>query len=293
MQYLVSVENSNYFYWQIELLIESFLMHGLQDNLVIAMADNDDPKISSYSKNLVKYCKKIIHPNFGKEKEYLPANRFYSLYKLFELGEIQTPFCIIHADMIMKNPIDKYNDKNYNFIINNNDVYKNYLTIDYIKESGIKDLLSKDENLTGIDLDDSIENFPYSMPIIFNENLDKDFLNKFFQRLVMNLDLLLKTKNSKTFPIEKTCWTHTFLESMGKYNATGKFLSCDLMSLESFDVPFIHYKNGIPPVFNKKFFKFEKGRYAEGPYDVILQNNPTENTDYLHQVIKSYLRRDK
>lgn len=293
MQYLVSVENSNYFYWQLELLIESFLMQGIQDDLVISMAENDDPKMSGYSKNLVKYGKKIIHLNVGKDRDFLPANRFYSLFKLLESGDLELPFCVIHSDMILKNPIEKYNDPESNFVLNNSDVVKNFLTLDYIRETALRERLISDEILTEENADNLIDNFPYSMPIIFNENLSKDFLLRFFEKLVVNLEELIKTKNSKTFPIEKTCWTYTFLESMGKYSATGKPLSCDLMNAESLDVAFIHYKNGIPPVFNKKFFKFEKGRYMEGPYEILLQNNPTENTDYLHQVIRSYLRRNK
>lgn len=300
MQYLVSVENSNYFYWQLELLIESFLMHGLQDSLVISMAENDSPKLSGYSKNLIKYGKKIIHANVGKERDFLPANRFYSIHRLLESGDLNLPFCVIHSDMLLKNPIDKYN-KETDVVINNYDVYKNTLTVDYIKNSSVKENLIKEGFLKGTEdedrvdeiIDEAIENFPYSMPIIFNESIGKELMLKFSEKLVVNLEELIKTKNQKQFPIEKTCWTYTFLESLGRYTASGEFLTCELAHAENLDVPFIHYKNGIPPVFNKKFFKFEQGKYYEGPYEILVQNNLSENTEYMIQIIKSYMKRNK
>jgi hypothetical protein len=294
MQYLVSVENSNYFYWQLELLIESFLMQGLQDNLVISIAENDEPKFRGYSKNIVKYGKKIIHSNVGKERGFAPANRFYTIKRFFESGEIDLPFTVIHADMIMKNPIDKYN-KEADIVINNQNVFKNDLTLEYIRSSGVKERLVEKDAVKEEDVDNIIETFPYSMPIIFNESLNRDFLSKFFDKLIINLEQLIKTKDS-SFPIEKTCWIYTFLESIGFYSATGSFLTCELMHSEDLDVPFIHYKNGIPPVFNKRFFKFEPGTYHnnfEGPYEFLLENNPTENTSFLQQVIKSYIKRNR
>jgi hypothetical protein len=286
MQYLVSVENTNYFYWQLELLIESFLMNGLQDNLVIALAENDDPKIKGYSKNLVKHKNKILHANVGKDRDCLVANRFYAIRNLYLSGQIQLPFTIIHADMIMKNPIDKYN-QNADFVMNNYNVSKNYLTNAYIDSIGLKQDLINEEKMT----EEEVENFPFSMPIIFNESLDKDFFLRFLDKLVINLEELINKKHD--FPIERTCWTKTFLESLGFYSATGSFLACELMHSEDLDVPFIHYKNGIPPIFNKKFFKFEKGRYMDGPYENLLEHNPTENTEYMHQVIRSYMKRNR
>jgi hypothetical protein len=287
MQYLVSVENTNYFYWQLELLIESFLMHGLQDSLVIAMAENEDPKLRGYSKNLVKYGSKVIHTNVGRDKGCLVANRFYAIRNLLELGQLQYPFTIMHSDMILKNPIDKYN-KDADIVMNNYGINKNYLTIKYLEDIGLKQKLIEEQKAEESEIDD----FPFSMPIIFNESLDKVFAKRFFDKLVMNLEEIIKTEKP-SFPVERTCWTQTLLESVGFYSATGSFLTCELMHSEDLDVPFIHYKNGIPPVFSKKFFKFDRGRYVDGPYENLLEHNPTENTDYLHQVIRSYIKRNR
>jgi len=286
MKYLVSVENTSYFYWQLELLIESFLMHGLQDDLIICFAENESPKIGGYSKNLIKYGKKIIHENIGREKNFLPANRFYAIRNMVSTGGLEPPFTIIHSDMILKNPIDKYNQE-YDVIINNYGVNKNSETIDYIEQTGLKQKLLEREGIE----EDYINSFPFSMPMIFNESINKEFLNNFFEKLIINLEELIKTKPS-SFPIEKTCWTYTFLESLGFYTASGAFLTTELIHEEDLDAPFIHYKRGIPPIFNKKSFKFEDAtRYQTGPYECFLENSNTPNSNYVCNVIKSYLRK--
>ncbi len=79
MQYFVSVENSSYFYWQLEILIESFLMQGLENKLVIGFAENESQKLKGLSSNIVKYGKKFILNNDGRKLDYLPINRINSI----------------------------------------------------------------------------------------------------------------------------------------------------------------------------------------------------------------------
>lgn len=283
MQYFVSVENSNFFYWQLELLLESFLMHDIQESLVIAVAENESPKIKEYTKNLVKYGVKIVLPNIGKEKKYPQANRIYSLHKLYEENVIKLPFTIIHSDMVLKNPLEKYNDEEFDIIINNYDI-KNKLVEDLLEEEEFKEKIfsntSLPENFNPIE-------FISSMPIIFNEKLNKDIFDKFLDKLIINLEYLLKIKGTE-FPCEAAAWKLTFLEAIGHYNATGKLLTSDLLSSND-DTPFIHYNIGIPPVFNKRFFKFDNSSYYyDGPFENLMQHDLSDNTKYVQKLIKSY-----
>jgi len=283
MQYFVSVENSNYFYWQLELLIESFLMHGVQDDLVIAIAENDSPKIKEYTKNLIKHGAKFVMPNIGKDKKYLPANRIYSLHKLYKDNILKLPFTIIHCDMLLKNPLEKYNDKEFDIIINNYDL-KNDLVEDLLSEEEFKNKIFSNEV---VPQDLNVREFISSMPIIFNESIDKDLFDKFLNKLIINLEYILRIKGPD-FPCEAAAWKLTFLEAIGHYKATGKILSSDLFSLEN-DTPFIHYNFGIPPVFNKKFFKFDNSTYYyDGPFESLLQYDVSENTKYVQKLIRSY-----
>lgn len=280
MKYIVSVENTSYFYWQLEILIESFLIHGIQDDLIICIAENDSPKVGGYSKNIVKYGKKVIHENLGRQKGCLVANRLYSIRNMVRSGELDCPFVIIHSDMILKNPIDKYN-KSFDIVMNNFGVSKNYEVDNYLEEIGLRKNSEEDLDI------------PFAMPIIFNESANKEFVNNFFDKLIINFEEILKEKVSPKFPFEKATWIRTMIESYGFYSASGAFLTTELTHSEDFDVPFIHYKNGIPPIFSKKFFQFtEPFRYQNGPYECLMENNSTPNAEYVNYVIRSYLRRN-
>ena len=287
MQYLVSIENTSYYYWQTEILIESFIMHGLEDNLILCVADNNSPKIRGYYKNILNHNKKIIHENFGQQKGNLIANRFFSIRNSIKSGIVTPPFTIIHSDMILKNPIEKYN-KQTNIVMNNYGVIKNSETCSYIEKIGLKSKLLEQKSLS----ENEIENFPFSMPIVFNANIGSEFLDKFFDKLLINLESLLKEEHSPNFPIEKTCWIQTMLESMGFYSASSSFLTCELNHQEDVDVPFIHYKNGLMPIFHKKFFKFDSEfRTSMGPYETLAECNTNPNVDYVNKVIQSYLNK--
>ena len=101
MKYFVSIENTSYFYWQIELLIQSFKMHGLENDLIISIADNQIPKNNMYFKNLIKHKNLYSHENVGKERNYLPLNRIYSLEKM--MSYLQKKIFPLNYTMYKKN----------------------------------------------------------------------------------------------------------------------------------------------------------------------------------------------
>lgn len=290
MQYFVSAENSSYFYWQLELLIESFLMQGMEKNLVISLADNNQQKIRGFSNNLVKYGNKFMHENEGQELDYLPINRINALRHVIENKLIKFPFTLIHADMILKNPIlvDE-KDEEFGIIINN------YDDISDSERNAIKEenkpaiqKLAKDRKI-------DFEKIPaipfFSAPVVFNKSFEY-IAPLFFARLHDNLINILK-KQGKTFPCEKAAWELTITESFQHCSVKGEFLAAPLL-FENEQVNFIHYKSGIPPVFHKRFFDFKQGIYfnGQGPYEALLEHNPTVNTNFLHQVIRSYNRKN-
>lgn len=287
MQYFVSVENTSYFYWQLELLIESMLMHNLQDNLVIAFSENTDPKIKEYSKNIVKYGIKTFFPNIGRQTGCFQSNRIYTLQRLVKEKVLKLPFTVIHSDMIMRHPIDSYNQP-FDFVINNYDITNDEVENYFNDEQNQKEIMKSNPSIEDVSIFKELKS---SAPIIFNESIDPDFLDKFLTKLVINVKDLIETKGIE-FPCEKIAWKLTFLESLGHYSAAGETLTCDLTQ-SNVDSPFIHYNRGIPPVFNKLFFKFEKpSLYYDGPFENLLQQNISETMNFVHQVIRSYMKRN-
>lgn len=286
MQYFVSIENSSFFYWQIELLIESFVMHGLQDNLVIAVAENDDPKIKGYSSNLVRYGTKFMHVNSGIEAGHLPLNRVVALRTALAEGLVSFPFSLIHSDMILKNPFPEDGFcKDYGMVVNSLDETSEKTRRD-IKDA-IRPGLGKIAEERSLNMADLPEIPPFSAPIVFNESF-RQLSDVFFARLQSNTEDLIEAKGGD-FSCERAAWELTLTEAFQHCSVKSEFMATPLMSDES-DTNFIHYKNGIPPLFHKKFFKFDKFSANVGrcPFEVMLEHNPTPNTAYVHKAIKSY-----
>lgn len=289
MQYFVSAENSSYFYWQLELLIESFIAQGMEKDLVIGLAENDSQKIRGFSSNLVKHGFKFIHPNEGRESGCLQINRPASIRYAIANKVLKFPFCLIHADMLMRSPISlSEEDKNCGVIINNYEETSD-ITNKIIKEE-IAPNLKKLAEERGVEVDE-LPNIPFfSAPVIFNKPFE--FISEtFFAKLQANM-LDIFSRRGSSFPCERAAWELTLAESFQHCVIKGSFLAAPLM-FEDENMNFIHYKNGIPPVFHKKFYKYEDGVYylSQGPYEVMLEHNTTINTSYLHQLIRSYNKR--
>jgi hypothetical protein len=286
MQYFVSIENSSFFYWQIELLIESFVMHGLQDRLVIAIAENNNPKLKGYSSNLIKYGTKFIHSNSGMESGHLPSNRVVALRTALAEGLLAFPFSVIHSDMILRKPLpDEGFFSDYGMVVNSLDEASEK-TRREIKEAIRPGLvrISEERNLPISELP---EIPALSAPIVFNDSF-KQLSDVFFARLQSNTADLIETRGVE-FPCEKAAWELTTTEAFQHCSIKSEFMASPLMSDEK-ETNFIHYKNGIPPVFHKKFFKFDdiSANVGRCPFEVMLEHNPTPNTAYVHEVIKSY-----
>jgi hypothetical protein len=290
MQYFVSAENSSYFYWQLELLIESFLMQGMEKDLVIGLAENDAQKIRGYSSNLVKYGNKFVHTNEGKKLDYLPINRVNAIRYALAYKMLEFPFVLIHADMLLKNPIKlQEEDSEFGIIINN------YEDTSEAEKNAIKQAIEPDLKQLAKDREVEFESLPtlpaLSAPIVFNKPFEY-VADAFFSKLQINLLNILE-KRGKNFPCERAAWEQTLIESFQHCSIKGNFMAAPLLYEEE-NINFIHYKTGIPPVFNKKFYKFEHGTFfnGQGPYETILEHNPTVNSNYMHQIIRSYNRRN-
>ena len=106
MDYFVSIENTPYHRWQVELLIESFKAQNMADNLLVAIANNTSPQHDVYTNNLFAHPRKFVHANVGKEAGYLPLNKLFALYTATKSGLLTQPFAVLHPDMMLLKPIE-------------------------------------------------------------------------------------------------------------------------------------------------------------------------------------------
>lgn len=288
MQYFVSAENTTYFYWQLELLIESFFMNNMGGDLLVAFAENDSQKILGFSSNLLRLNGKFVHPNEGREIGYLPINRVSSIRYALAYKALKFPFALIHSDMVMRKPIDDPTEDMPSVTLNN---FDDHLDAEerLVKEEIRENLASLAEE-RGVDME-ALPSVPFlSMPMVFNKSFE-NIAEVFFAKLQTNMISILKNKGA-SFPCEKAAWELTLAESFQHCSIAGRFMSAPM--LFDSDAPnFIHYRSGIPPVFHKKFYRYENAVYltGQGPYDTLMEHNPTVGTDYVQSVVRSYVKR--
>lgn len=287
MQYFVSAENTSYFYWQLELLIESFFMNGLEGDLLVALAENDSQKIPGFSANIVRLGGKFLHPNEGRERGYLPLNRVSAIRYALAYGALKFPFALVHADMVMRRPLDEPGEEMPSVTLNNFDDHPD------AEERSVKEEIRESlESLAeerGVDVD-ALPSVPFlSAPVVFNKSFE-NIAEVFFAKLQTNMISILERRGA-SFPCEKAAWELTLAESFQHCSIAGRFMSAPML-FDSEAPSFVHYRAGIPPVFHKRFYRYEDAVYltGQGPYETIMEHNPTLGTDYVQSVVRSYMK---
>src|SRR3990167_8898266 len=101
MDYLVCAEDTTYYHWQLELLIQSFQINNQENNLVIALASEAGATYLDFRKLLPKHKRLIGYDNIGKQKGYRYLNRPYGVIAALTHEYIKQPFCLIEPDMVM------------------------------------------------------------------------------------------------------------------------------------------------------------------------------------------------
>lgn len=286
MEYFVSAEDTSYHHWQLELLIESFKIHNLQDKLVIAVASNNEEKMVDFSANL-KTCQRIfMHDNIGRKRGYLPLNRPYSLFAAISQGLVKLPVTLIDPDMLLVVPLAAPQE-NIQFQL------KPLFSCDYVTQNHcpirkhIKELLK----IRNAEEDSEINYWIPLGSVMTFSNVPNDF----FGRAVEWTETLeyerKKTAGKDWWYTERAAWIMTLLEYHGHLSYHGRHdLEMTLLDNNKKN-HFIHYTHGLPPVFSKLMYRFQPPQaFTMGSlFDVLLENNPTSSTNYMQYVVRSYL----
>lgn len=257
MQYFVSIENNFYCNWQIELLIESFKILKLENELVVAIACDQRSPISHGYKNLSALNHKFFHPNYGLKKRNKRLNKFYGLYTAIQNNILKQPFALLHSDMILVNPLKPFEaNLTFHHDSNNQDEFTD----------SIKSKLGK---MPWLSMGDSM---------VF-----QDVPLTFFQEV---MQMMLHLKSCATQPRhEEACWM------LGLCNHSSLTLNPILMESNLLDHEIrdiIHYKHGYPPFFNKKHYVTDGFLLSEHPYDVLMRHNPSPASNILQNIVRRY-----
>jgi len=273
MKYLVSIEACPYFLWQIEILIESFKMHDIDDDLIIAVATRDKGIVPG--KNFYHHPHKIYHTN-RRFKEGPYFNKPYAAIAAIQNGFVKDDFVLIDPDMILIRPVKK-NDANV--VFSTDPFYTKELVENegFCLENSIKEIIS--EKGAPIEL-----KWPFPGGVYQFHNTD----NVFFERV---LHWGEKFKNNDPNPnrySSKIAWGLTLIEFFDSYNIVPQMNECSMVDFHLVG-NFVHYYHGLPPFFNKMMFPMGVlGSMSDKtPYDAMIEHNPNLTTDYVRKVITS------
>jgi hypothetical protein len=265
MQYFVSIENTSYFYWQINLLIESFKKLKLEDSLVIAIAENEtEPKNMAWAKNLLYHPHKVMHENYGLINNFLPMNKPMGIVIAMQQGLLKDEeFVILHPDMALVQPIDMEGcDENLVFQQSFFPLHPTW-----------QELFTK--------------NFPANPPpipwdggTIYCKNMPKSF----FESVVSNT-MWLKSTEPNIHELAKLGWILSMYQYIGAHSVTIQTMKFEKELIDHKQKnPIIHYRHGMPPIFNKRFYKNNVG-LDQDPYKALMSYNPTDAIEYMQKLI--------
>ena len=270
MQYLVSIENTTYFYWQIELLIESFKMKGLEDKLVIAIAENESPKDPQYIKNISRHKNKFMHVNVGRQYDFLPLNKIFATMAALQTNRIEYPFALIHPDMVLFQDLEERPEN----------------VVFHVDPTAAQTIEKLKPYLNNLAQNSGLESMPDNL--FLGGILQFNDLNPaFYQRTHNWMHWFLQQHKDENWDIAKGAWILSAYEHLGSHSYLGLRLEGQLF--ENIDCPpFVHYSGGLMPVFSKTYYKNTDLQLHEGPYNALLRHITSEAAEHLHAVVESY-----
>ena len=272
MEYFVSIENSGYFYWQIDLLLESFKATKVDGPIVAIAENNTSKKQAMFAKNIITHGNKFSHTNFGRERGYLPLNKPYAILLAIKNKLLSSHFAVLHPDMVLVNPLKEYEE---NIVF-----HAQPPNVDFKKH--IDPYLEKIATDSKLKLKDFPPHIPLGGTMIF-----RDVKPGFFERVIARMAQLYREHGDKKFNIAKAAWTITIYEHLGIYSVKGLSIEKRLIDHEV-EANLIHYCHGLPPIFSKRFYGFDDFQMMIDPYKVLLEYNPSDATDYVQKLVRSY-----
>jgi hypothetical protein len=252
MNYYVSIENTYYHHWQLELLIESFKYHNIQDKLFVGIAEGDGLFDKDYLKNLQSHPNKMCHENYGDEIGRKDVNLYCSLLSALEFSFLAPPVTLIHADMVLVKPLETPKDD-----------------IIFSVDDSFDHLRTEVEEYT---------NIPAWLPVGGVLTFNKDPIP------------LLNTIIARSQQVKhiKSAVMLGLYEHIYDNEVDGLPIETNLLHNEV-ESNFIHYNKGVPPHFSKRHYNVGSilGN-PKGPFAALSELNSTTNLRYVNKIIDRY-----
>lgn len=271
MDYVVSAENITYYHWQLELLIESFKINQCENDLTVLLAENvDEPIHKPYFKNVFDHKKTFSHVNIGKNKGYSKLNELYGVLWSLNSNQLKSPFVMMPADMVLREPLNLNLSENYAEFI----FYPNpFLTIELAeKEVGQFWEWTKKPKST----------YEKNWIPVSSLFISSQIPTQFFEFVIKRIELFAVQQ----LLAGKQIWDKTnhlalasvLSEYADKIVCRGDYSMVSSM-MESTNSPFISYTDGLLPDFHKSMFNYPVS--FGNPIKILSETFPTQNSYYL------------
>jgi hypothetical protein len=276
MDYFVNLDQTPFNQWQLELLIESFRRHNMQDQLVVCLNESDSPINPEFAMNIAGHKRIISHRNIGKDRGYTKLNSFYGISWALEEGLLKQPFCKVPLDSVLFSEPPTTPD---------------YPIVSYQIDS----MFTPELVLEHTDLFDKKkleENWPSAGEFLYFNK----FPNIFFSYVADLAERLIFRQMRKTGSFwdmtDRLALNLAIQEYVGKVPIQGAYdYESDMYN--NYPKNFIHYDKGFMPIFHKEMFSYAPPNYISfgNPFKVLSENFPSGAFHYMSLLAKSYLSR--
>lgn len=285
MEYFVTAENTPYYQWQLELLIESFRYHGLEDSLFIVLFGSDQPAHPLYCRNIFGHKRLLTLKNIGNVRGYSRLNRLHGLSNALRFGFVKQPLAILDADMVLYRPLDtsifQFSGPTPEIVFTPDVTF----TPDYVEEQlGVpfesvlplkkEAYLSKWVPLGSVFC---LNNIPPEL-VEFVDRRCEEFAYK----------QLLSGREEIWEETDRLAWAGVLRDYLGKVSFTANN-QLEMNMLSNGNANFVHYEHGLPPVFNKAMFRFTNALALGDPFAILAEHFPTPAAHFMNKLAKIQL----
>lgn len=274
MQYLTCIENSIYYHWQIELLLESFKKYQNESELIVAIPNKSNPVecFGKFHKNLSVYDNTIY---FHDICQSCNINSVYIPWIFAKRNILKETFCMVSPDCVFQNTFD-YDPADQPEIV---------LALDPFLTFELARFHLGDFWIPFTDNPDKIKNawVPVGQAMLFNK-IPVDF----FEKAIQIAEILAKNQEKHVWDMtSRIAWILAIIFYSEGFKVKNDINVQYITSNESGH--FVTYEHGINDLFNKKQFLFLSPHFvsAGDPIETLASLLQTKNSNYVSSIAKS------
>jgi len=280
MNYFVCADNSPYFQWQLDLLLESFKLHGTDDLLLVALVPSSQAPQPLFCTNLRKHPRIMAAGDIGRLRGYERLTPIYAISSALKAGHLRQPFMIVRPDCVMFDPPSVKSEKVAKIVVQGDPLF----TLDSVREN----IPNLHEYFGG-------KEWPTVGNIMYFDKIPPEF----FSRVSFLTELLAyeQLKNGKNIwpDTDRAAWAVVISEMITQTHVQIVYTWEMPLVASGAKHNFISYEKGVPAHFSKPMFMFNPISFGD-PYE-ILKSLPTkyhtEAIEYISRLSKKCLEKRK